>query len=172
MSVQKFNKFPSLLYDDKQIVDITRRIALLGEVSNNASVLYEYSLRDDERPEDVAKRVYDDENLYYVILIINNIVNVNTQWLKNESDLLAFVTLKYGEGNENEVHHYETTEESELGEGVWVNQTELFTTPISNYEYEFQLNEEKRSIRLLRTRYLRDFINQYQSIVSSGRSDL
>lgn len=169
MPVYKFSKFPSLQYGDKQIIDITRRVALLNKVSDNASVLYKYSLRDDERPEDVARRVYDDENLYYIILVINNIVNVNTQWLMNENDLLSYVSRKYGEGNENEIHHHETTEDSELGAGVWVNQTELFTTPISNYEYEFQLNEEKRDIKLLRTRYVREFINQYQSIVSTGR---
>ena len=43
-------------------------------------------------------------------------------------------------------------------------------TGISNYEYETRLNDEKRSIFLLKSEYLQQFINDFRDIMIYGQS--
>ena len=43
-------------------------------------------------------------------------------------------------------------------------------TGISNYEHEIRLNDEKRSIFVLKPEYLQQFINDFRDIMIYGRS--
>jgi hypothetical protein len=97
---------------------------------------------------------------------------------------------KYGD-NINEVHHYETLQivapDSEYGytagdtileAGIACNSTFRYVyaggtfesadarTGILNYEYEFKLNEAKRTIRLLDKQYLSEFIKNFDSLIA------
>ena len=43
-------------------------------------------------------------------------------------------------------------------------------TGISNYHYELNLNDKKRSIYLLKREYLQQFLNDFRDIMVYGRS--
>ena len=90
--------------------------------------------------------------------------------------------------NANMVHHYETTEVKDsngrliLPAGKVVDSN--FTIPkpddytatlnpvigISNYEYETTKNEEKRSVYLLRSDYLQQYLNDMRTIMYYEKS--
>jgi len=78
-----FNKFPAVRYDmenkrysyqNNQIVtNVLFRIGIIKEVLTNIASYYEYTVRDDEKPEILADKFYNDPEGHWVILYANNI---------------------------------------------------------------------------------------------------
>ena len=41
-------------------------------------------------------------------------------------------------------------------------------TPVTNYEYELELNDEKSKIRLLKTEYVRQVVSEFKSLIGAS----
>lgn len=68
-----------------------------------------YSITGNERPEQVAEKVYGDPELDWVILITNNITNVQEQWPLDLDSFNRYMLDKYGsEEAFSNILHYET----------------------------------------------------------------
>ena len=74
---------------------------------------------------------------------------------------------KYTETQLTEAHHYEISQTSgDTSIKIEVeNATYPTATTVTNYEYEIALNEEKRSIDLLRNEYLTYFVDEFEGIM-------
>ena len=70
------------------IADIFRRVKVVEEYARNASVLLPYTIREGETPEMVSYQFYGTPFYHWVILLVNNIVNVHTEWPLSEAQLL------------------------------------------------------------------------------------
>lgn len=144
------------------ITDIFRRVyAKVG--INELTELETVTVPEGMTPETVAHKYYNRVDLHWVILIVNNIVDVREEWPKSQSDLVKYCTLKYGSlENIYETHHYENDE------GVIVDSdyTDGYKTAISNYDYEEQVNDEKREIKMLKPKYLSEFLKLHASLIS------
>lgn len=156
-----FSSFPTITYNKTQLKDLTVRLDFIKNVKSNVTVFEYFLLRDGQRPEDVATIYYGNPHLYWIVLFINDKIDPYYDWLLTDDQLYKFVVNKYGVENLYTIHHYETTSQSDLGEGVWVNQGTIYSTPVSNYTYEQKLNEEKRKIKLLKRSYLQQVISEY-----------
>ena len=60
------------------------------------------------RPEELALQVLGDPFLDWIILMVNNITDVYSEWPMTEERLLNYVNSKYAEPDG--IHHYETVE--------------------------------------------------------------
>lgn len=160
MSIVYFKNFPKIVFDGKEITDITKFSEVIEKVKQNTSVFVKYRIRDNQKAEDIAYKAYGDANLYWIVFLFNNIRNPYYDWPLPEEELLTFIVDKYGEGNLYTVHHYETTSQSELGAGVWVNQGTPFSQPVTNYDYEFVLNESRRDILLPKRQFVNMIVDQ------------
>ena len=70
-----------------------------------------YQIQGDERPDTVAYKNYGDEDLDWVILAANNIINVRDEWPMTQWNFEKFIIEKYGSvENSLKEKHYETTE--------------------------------------------------------------
>ena len=68
--------------------------------------------------------------------------------------------------NQNAVHHYEVAQFS--GDStimIEVPSDYPNAYPVSNYTYEYNLNESKRSIDLLRNEFLGQFVSEFQDVL-------
>jgi hypothetical protein len=75
-----------------------------------------YQIIGDERPDNVAYKIYNDETLDWLVLLSNNILNVQTEWPLSQQAFDNFLIDKYGsEEVLNQVHHYETLEVKNAG---------------------------------------------------------
>ncbi len=96
-----FDKFPVIEYDMNKddnftlVTDLFVRYRLTDEVKNEGSLYYNYDIKDWDTPELLANKLYDDPHLYWVILRMNNIVNVNENWPKTQRQFNKFVDNKY-----------------------------------------------------------------------------
>ena len=151
---------------------------------------------DEHRPEIVAENYYGSAELDWVVLLTANIVNIRNDWPLDNRDVYNYALNKYG--NElNSTRLYETLEiknsqgnlilpkgkvvDSDFqitywnvdndGVGSYVTKTGTdVRTGISNYHYELNLNDKKRSIYLLKREYLQQFLNDFRDIMVYGRS--
>lgn len=70
-----------------------------------------YYVQENERPDQLAERVYGDPELDWVILLANNIINVQDQWPISKDSFISHLLDKYGSEEElYTIKHYETLE--------------------------------------------------------------
>jgi hypothetical protein len=167
--------------------NLFRRVKLRDDLQNVFTLFNKYQIPEGARPDTVAEEVYGKADYDWVVLLTAGIVNVRNEWPLSNRDLYRYAENVYG-NDLNAIHHYETKEIKDsngrliLPSGKIVDPT--FTIPdpnisiqtlnpvvgISNYEYETRKNEEKRSIYLLRTDYLQQYLNDMRRIMYYDRS--
>jgi hypothetical protein len=96
--------------DETSIVkNFFKRAKLREDIGSVVSAFEYYMIEGDERPEQIAEKIYNDPELDWAILTINNIINVQDQWPLNLDSFNKYMLEKYGsEGAYDDVHHYET----------------------------------------------------------------
>ena len=172
-----FSQFPLMAYDmagNKQyklLPDILRRVKLRSGLRSGAFLFDNYDVKDGERPEDIAFKWFGDPEYHWVILMTNNITDRYYQWPLTQPQFQEHLKDKYGAGNEDAVHHYEITQTSgptssrDYSHMVECNSDEDNPTIISNRDYEQRKQDEYRQIRLLDKKYLRTFVNEFESLI-------
>ena len=161
------------------VKNLFKRGKLRSDIFQELATFEKYQIMGDDRPDNVANKFYQDPTLDWLVLISNNIVNIQTEWPMVQRDYERFLLDKYGSHSAlNDIHHYETLEvknsagvvmlEKELEvesdftfsyyDG-WLKEQQDITkadcvTSITNYQYEEKIEDAKRNIFLLKTRYL------------------
>lgn len=94
------------------VKNLFRRGKLREDIFGNLSFFTKYQIIGDERPDNVAFKIYNDETLDWVILLSNNILNIQTEWPLPQLAFDEIMLEKYGSYDElyNGIHHYETKE--------------------------------------------------------------
>ena len=173
-----FASFPIIPYDSvgnghyKYVTNLLRRVGLRAKIKSNTLLFDTYDIRSGETPEEIADKLYDDPELHWVVLMVNNITDRYHQWPLNENQFQAYINDKYD--NIDAVHHYETTQTSgdttiKIDVGT-VNTDYPTATAITNYEYEEAQEDKKRAIRLLDPRYLGEFLDEFEQLMGEDFS--
>ena len=175
-----FSKFPNIAYDmkgdsvRKLLPDILRRVKLRATIKSGGMLFDKYDVKEGERPEDVAFKWFGDPELHWIILMTNNVTDRYFDWPMNQPQFAEFLTDKYGTDVDS-VHHYEITKDSgrTTGQGpndysylVEVNSDTANATSISNRQYEEREQDKKRSIRLLNQKFLPEFIEEFDNLIT------
>ena len=155
----------------KLLPDILRRVKLRAGIRSGAFLFDNYDVKDGERPEDIAYKWFGDAEYHWVILMTNNITDRYYQWPLSQPQFQEHLKDKYGSGNEDAVHHYEITQSSgptssrDYSHMVEVNSDADNPTIVSNRDYEQTKQDEYRQIRLLDQKYLKTFVNEFESLI-------
>ena len=184
--------YPSLLprsnkaEDRIEVKNIFKRAKLRDDVEQAITAFNYYQIEDGMRPDMVAERLYNDPELDWVILTSNNITNIRDQWPLSHNDLYEHMLEKYGsETNIQGINHYETRQVLDeynrvvVPAGLEVDFNFTFSyrdfsntivtvnpvVPLTHYDYEVRLNEEKRRIKVLRPGYLNAYISDHREIM-------
>lgn len=110
---QYIANFPNQSFNTDYVVskNIFKRAKLRTDISNSLTAFNYYQIIDNERPDQVAAKVYDNAELDWVILITNNITNINQQWPLDNNSFYKYLIDKYGSDEElGKTHHWETVE--------------------------------------------------------------
>lgn len=172
-----FSKFPLTVYDvkgDKNyklLPDIMRRVKLKSGIAAGRYTFDSYDVKNNENPEHIAFKYYGDAEYHWVILLVNNITDRFYQWPLNAPQFDAFLTDKYGSGNEDAIHHYELAQTSgattsrDDSHMLEVNSDTDGATSISNRQYEERIQDKNRQIKLLDRRYLSQFVEEFFALI-------
>ena len=171
-----FANFPLIPYDSvgngefKLVTNLLKRVALRSKVKSNTLLFDTYDVKEGETPESVAGKLYDDPELHWVILLINDITDRYHQWPMSSSQFLAFINNKYS--NVDATHHYEISQTSgdttiKIDVGT-VNTDYPAATLITNFEYEEARHDVLRKIRLLDPIYIEPFVDEYERLIAES----
>jgi len=177
----------SRLSDYIVVKNLFKKGILREDIYQNIATFEKYKIIGDERPDNVAKQVYDNSELDWLVLVANNIINIQTEWPMKQNDLDEHLLSKYGtyETLYSEIHHYESKEIRDandvvlLPEGLWVDENYEFIytnpqgilekrrpgLPVTNYEYEIKLEDDKRNINILKPKYVNLVIDDLEGIM-------
>ena len=160
-----------------QVKNFFKKGKIREDLFQDLTVFEKYSIRGDDRPDNVANEIYGDPTLDWVVLLSNNIVNIYNEWPLSQQAFEAYVLDKYKTlAKLDEVHHYESNEVKDSSgviifpKGVRVSaaQSVSYFEPLSdeqvtvnpvskaitNYQYEQSVNDKKRRIFLIKPIYL------------------
>ena len=175
-------------YDYARVKNLFRRAKIRDDFFKNATTFTKYKIIGEERPEQIAQKLYGSSTYDWVVLVSNNIINVRTEWPLSDSEFSDYLERKYTEAELAQPHHYETTAVIDsrgklvLPAGKIVDSNFSITyydglsvtknpvKMVSVYEYEIQQNDKKRNIYVLRNRYLQTAIDDMKRIMSYGFS--
>ena len=171
-----FTQFPTIPYDStgtgkfKDVKNLLRRVGIRSKVKSNTMLYDTYDVRNGESPESIAFRLYDDAELHWVVLLVNDITDRFHDWPLTEAQFLQFIKDKYT--NVDAIHHYEISQESgdtSLKINIGTSNTDYpSATAITNYEYEQEVQDAKRKIRLLDPKYVSQFVSEYQLLMQES----
>ena len=152
-----FAQFPLTIYDSvgdenyKLVTNLLKRVAIRSKVKVNTLFFDTYDVKEGETPEMIADKLYDDPELHWIVLMVNDITDRYHQWPKNQNQFLSHINDKYS--NISGTHHYEisqTSGDTTIKINIGTDNTDHPTaTLITNYEYEQERQDTSRKIRLL-----------------------
>ena len=174
-----FNSFPLTQYNlsgqngnTTLVTDIFRRVKARSKIADNVTLFDKYDVAEGETPESVAYKAYGSADYFWVITLVNNIVNRYYDWPLDEFSFQQFVKDKYD--NPDGIHHYEKVQSSgkQQGDGpsdyshlIEVSNGDNGGQAVSNVEYERRIQDEKRQIRVLLPNYLPAFEDEFIKLI-------
>ena len=186
-----FRYFPNIQYSvsankagiptNINIKDYFHLLKIRDDIYREETLYAPYNIQNGERPEQVSRKIYGDEQFYWIILQVNDIVNYYEEWPLSEVELTEFVYEKYGGPiGAAETHHYQTVETFDqstppnlvLPGQLQVSENYVYSYPaepgsnvtltslpvsVTNFDYERDLNEKKSQINILDKKYIYDY---------------
>ena len=162
--------------------NIFRRIKIREDLSDIIMGFSQYTIKNNQRPDQVAYDFYGDMQYDWVVLLWNNILNVYDEWPMTEDELERYIDSEYE--NPDSIHHWVTQKIRDtkgrvlIKPGMEVPENWSYTRPdgtvvgkadtvrpISVYDYESERNNYKRNIYLLRKQYLGGFVEEFKNLV-------
>jgi hypothetical protein len=110
-NIQVLNRTKNQVSNDETLIvkNIFKRAKLREDIISIASAFEYYIITENERPDQIAERIYGDSGLDWVILISNNIINIQDEWPLNVDSFNKYMLEKYGsESAFLNIHHYES----------------------------------------------------------------
>lgn len=179
MSTKYFRNFPSLSYtfigNDGEPESKRMRNLFIRYSINGSESFYPYDVSPGERIDNLADKYYDDSHAYWVIALSNgsDINDLYNDMPMSNSAFHRYLHRKYSEqlgtNTVNETVHecYRTVAYYVDADGDVVNEKDSVKS-VSIHEHESQLNEDRRSIRLLDDTSLSTVVTRFSKGMSKN----
>ena len=95
-----FSNFPTIPYDSKgtgefkDVKNLLRRIGIRAKVKTNTMLYDTYDVKNGETPESIAFKLYDDAELHWIVMLVNNITDRFHDWPLSEAQFLQMKSIQ------------------------------------------------------------------------------
>ena len=171
-----------------EVKNLFKRVKLNDKLFQDLTNFTTYTIRGDERPDNVAQKIYKSSNYDWIVLLSNNIINIQDEWPMTNRAFELYMNKKYGVTNYDAFHHYESIEVKDssnnfivLKKGLEVPSDYSITfydgamgkmrtitdtnVGVTNYEYETRIQDDKRTIYLLRPDLIQTVIKEMKELM-------
>lgn len=192
-SINYFKNFPSVMYSGKSVVNITRRSKILEQLYSQPINFLSYTINEGERAEEIAYHYYNDIGKVWLVYLANNIIDPSNQWPLDTIEFNKMIMNKYATQAKaynatyrgvdivnwtmnstisSNILYYKNADETKISKDTYdLNANlQLITavdwTPVRIYEYEYELNENKRVIFLFNRAYAAQAESELKELLS------
>lgn len=178
-----FSNFPKVNYvilgtnNSVPVMDISKRFKFIEKVLKNKYVLYNYTIKEGDRPDIVAHKYYGDAKLDWIVMMTNIIIDPYFEWPMSFREFEEYITKTYGSvetAKSTWSKYYKIIQEKQMtydGYSVPEKKLEIDATAyqnlvaserrrVSTYDCEYEKNEEKRFIRLIDKIYIPQILTE------------
>lgn len=173
-----FKFFPTILYPYQgkmvgdnnskiqyiECVDLMVRYRIKDIVLQNPLSYYFYEWKDNERPDQVARKYYGDVRYTWLVLFSAEVYDWLYDLPMGRNVFEKYLEDKYQQ-TANEltqiIHHYEDGDGAIIDLDTYISIPDTKKKPVSVYDYEFSANESRRKVKLLSRQYLSDVNNEF-----------
>jgi len=177
--------------------NLLARVSVIPEILKDPLLYYTYDIQEGDTPEIIAHKYYGDSYRYWIVLFANELLDPQWDWPMTSRVFEQYLADKYPSTNVySEVEYYEkiitqydsntqttTVNKVRIDEDAYnllpVTQTATYTLPtgpvtitternaVSVYDYELDLNESKRNIKILNSIYVNQFEEQFKQLLTT-----
>lgn len=164
-------RLPVVVYNGIKTSNLLAKIVVVKAIMQKYTVYYPYTIHDGERPDSIAHDYYGDSDYAWLVLLANDIIDPYYNWPMSDIQFHEYLYKRYGAVYElrSEICHYKYTgiggqSQEEIDRTNWKMSVETFDSmgaeeksgwvPVYLYDYEYQLNQDRRQIKLISNRYL------------------
>ena len=191
-----FSNFPEIDYAVKinkagqpegcKIKDYFHLMKVRDDLFKYDTLYDNYYIKEAQRPDEISYELYGDEQYYWVILQINDIVDYWNEWPMAVPEMESFIIRKYGVEGSGDIHHYKTRAFYDSDEvnanmifpgDMWVSADWQYPTnlgisqeppiEVTNRQWEYELNDLKREIQVIQPKYIADLVRDYERYANS-----
>ena len=169
-----FKGFPIISYEfsDRTIAirNFLKKFSFRKVIRENSSAYSSWIVREEDTPELMAHRIYNSPYYDWIILLFNQIINPLFEWPLSEREVFRLCETKYGVSNVYTHHHYKSdtpVEIEDLPKDIIVDSRYAKKISVTNHQYEFEINDKKREIILLKPEYLSQVLQEWENIINS-----
>jgi len=182
--------------NSKVMTNLLARSSVIPQLLKDPSLYYTYDIQEGDTPEIIAHKYYGDSYRYWIVLFANQLLDPQWDWPMNYSTFEQYLADKYPSINiYSEIEYYEKiiiqynvntqttyTNKIKINQSTYnslpVTQTETYTLPtgpvsvtternaVNIYDYELNLNESKRNIRILNANYVDLMETQFKKLMA------
>lgn len=164
-----FENFPIVNYTvgniTANVIDLSVRFKIVEDVLKRPNSYYEYYWKDTDRVDIVADRYYGDVEMAWLVLMSAQAFD----WLYDlplTEDLFdAYLEQKYNVDDVNDLrfitHAYVDVAGTIVDKFTYDRLTGPNRDIINIYDYEYNLNEQKRNIKLVSKVYIKDILQEF-----------
>lgn len=180
-----FENFPLIwhtLPDGDQVLlqNITRRVMIVDKIKDIEGMLLPYTITDGETPRQFAERFYGSFELFWVVLLINGILDPVAGWPRPEQRIIDELEDKYGIDGMYDTAYYvnEYGIKSDpmalriaydLQEFTDENIISLYgLKAVSYHDDAIAQNDKLRDIKVLHPDYVNNFVSQFEQVLKNG----
>ena len=198
--MQYFDTLPKIIVQDNSgvssiVTNLMARCSVIPNILKNPMVFYKYDIQEDDTPEIVAHKYYDDSYRYWIVLFANQILDPQWGWPLSSRQFADYIKDKYPNIDPtNVVDHYEKiiTQVDNATQTITVNTvvidqatfnstitgTKTYSLPtgsvtvttevktVTIYDNEIKLNENKRNISILNKRYVSQLEKELKDLLT------
>ena len=199
-----FNLFPRTLYKIDQsndldtVINLTANFSILQKSIDATQAYFDYVISEGDTPEIVSYKIYNDPEYHWLIMRINGIMNLNTDWPLTYSQLMESIDHLYGitwaQTNYKTYYKIETRTLVKTGESIeeyatidadtyasltpsttqytltngTVMRVDITKERFTYFDTEVQLNENKRNIRVIKAEYKNAIKDELERVLLNG----
>jgi hypothetical protein len=174
--MQFFRYFPTTPYtfaDDTgeqfnlDITNSTIHVIIKERLRQNITTFYDYEIRDGERPDTVAEKVYGSVNYTWIVLLLNNIFTL-FDWPLQPDEFDGYIKERYGSAAAAQaIPVYHTVSGFVVDSLTWATLIGSDRGSVTTqYDEELTANEAKRHIRVIPMEFVANLVAELKKVLS------
>ena len=85
-----FENYPTIGYQSRAMRDMSIRVVFRDTIKNNRNLYFNYTIQDQETPEDIAYDHYGSANDHWVLLWLNDVIDPLYDWPLSRTEIMKF----------------------------------------------------------------------------------